>query len=98
MPVKKKETTEDFVDRLGEMIIYFMDIRGNHERDCQALAEAVKNEIRKEFKGERVSIRQPYKGTPHADKIATEYNGSNMDEIRERYGVSRSTVYRCLNR
>jgi len=98
MPDNKKHTTDDFVSRVGEMITYFMDIRGNTESDCHALAEAVKNEIRQEFAGERVSIRKQYNCTPYADKIAAEYNGNNMDEIRERYGVSRSTVYRCLKR
>jgi len=110
---KDSQEKEDFVSRMGEMISYFMDVRGMPDTDCHSLSAAVQSqineylaekveevqqEIRKEFKGETIYIKQGYRGTPHAEAIAAEFTGKNMDEIMERYGVSRCTVYRCVNR
>ena len=93
------------------MVATFLSLRGVPESDYKALSSAVRvvtdeaiekqinsvdYKIRSEFKGETIYIKKQCLGTPHAEAIAAEYTGKNMAEIRERYGVSRSTVYRCV--
>lgn len=85
----------DFVDQVGEMIVYFTRVRGMSDDDGCGLADAVTSEIRAHFSGERVSIRKSAISRRQlAANIRRDFNGTNLDEIMERYRVSRSTVYR----
>tara|TARA_R110002096_G_scaffold198973_1_gene382743 strand:+ start:262 stop:546 length:285 start_codon:yes stop_codon:yes gene_type:complete len=86
----------DFVDEVGEMIEYFMRTRKVADGDATALAVAVKNAIREQYRGERVRIRVGQRRCEYAAQIKSEFDGTNMSEITERYGVSRATVYRII--
>jgi len=94
----KNKVDADFVDSIGEMISYFMEIKGNTAEDCKSLSQAVKNEIREQYKGERVSIKKQKQKHIHAAAIKKEFNGTNLKEIIDRYGVSKTTVYRLINK
>ena len=90
-----ESSESDFVEEVGEMISYFTSLRGLPDADGIALAAAVTNWIRENYKGERVRIKKVLTGCQRA-RIKAEFNGTNLAEIMERYGVSRSTVYRKL--
>ncbi len=90
------ENDDDFVESVGSMIDYYMDLRGNPPEDCQALAKAVMQSIRERYQGERVTIRKRTSSIKR--QIRAEFNGQNIEEIMHRYGVSRATVYRYLGR
>ena len=79
------------------MIEYFTVKRGMSKKDGAALSEAVQKWIRDNYNGERVRIKKGQRRSEYADQIKREFDGTNMGEITERYGVSRSTVYRCLS-
>lgn len=91
---ESKSRDFDFVEELGEHIEYAFSLRGLPDADGVWIAAWVKATIRKNRRGERVSIitRQPRH--QHAREIKAEFDGTNLAEIMKRYGVSRSTVYR----
>ena len=93
-PQDQAQDCDDFVASIGEMINYFVTLRGLPESDGAALAAAVTHELRTRYQGERVTIRKVQQRLHLKKRIAAEFDGTNLAEIIERYGVSRSTVYR----
>lgn len=90
------DNDDDFVASIGDMISYFMDLRGLPESDCNALAQAVTEQIRAQYQGERVTIRK--KPPDIQAQVQAAYNGRNVAELAEHFGISRSCVYRyCQN-
>jgi DNA invertase Pin-like site-specific DNA recombinase len=90
------DNEDDFVASIGEMISYFMDLRGLPKNDGNALAQAVTEQIRNRYQGERVTIRKK----PHniRAQVRAAYNGRNANELADHFGISRSCVYRyCKN-
>jgi hypothetical protein len=90
------DTDFDFVTEVGDMIEHFMILRGQPPDDCVALSNAVKAQIRFMYKGDRVRIRSGRPACVTHAQIKANFDGTNIKEIMERYGVSRSTVYRIV--
>ncbi len=93
-----KINDDDFVDEVGEMIIY----SAAAHIDAHALAEAVKQTIRDRYRGEQITIKKTTKEVLQRrfeDRagIQAMYDGQNVPEIMERFRVSRATVYRIIN-
>ncbi len=88
-----EDTNDDFVEAVGEMIIY----SAGAAVDTAALAAAVKSLIRNHYGGARVRIRKPSKHYENRQGIKAAFDGTNVAEVMERYGVSRATVYRIVN-
>jgi DNA invertase Pin-like site-specific DNA recombinase len=87
---------DDFVASIGEMISYFLDLRGLPESDCNALSQAVTEQIRNQYRGERVTIRK--KPPNIRAQVRAAYNGSNANDLARQFGISRSSVHRyCRN-
>jgi len=94
-------------DQQADAISYYMDLRGNPETDCQALASAVASmldgisdqvaaDLRQETHADDadlvVKIRHKHPQHIRA-RVAAEFNGTNADQLATRYGISRRTVY-----
>jgi len=97
--VHKNNGCDDFVESLGEMIQHFMDIKGNPHSDCLALSNAVKNQVREQYEGERIFIKKSKHGQKQRRDciIKKEFNGQNAQQLMQRFGVSRATIYRIVN-
>ena len=90
-------------------INFALDLRGQSEQDCTALASAVAEilnsaagdiakEIQRDHAGDYVPTNPRGVAPDVRAKIKDEYNGTNLPEVMERYGVSRATVWRCVKR
>ena len=91
----------------ADTIIYMMDLRGNPETDCQALASAVASmldgisdqvaaDLRRETHadGADLVVKIRHKLPQHIRaRVAAEFNGTNAAQLATRYGISRRTVY-----
>lgn len=88
------DNDDDFVASIGDMISYFMDLRGLPESDCNALAQAVTEQIRAQYQGERVRIRK--QAPDIRDQVRAAYTGDNVGELARYHGISRATVYRYV--
>lgn len=86
------DADDDFVQSIGDMINYFMDLRGMPETDCNALAAAVTDEIRTRYQGERVTIRK--NPATLAEQVRAAFTGDNIDDLAVQFGISRASVYR----
>lgn len=96
-------TDEDFVESIGEMISYFLDLRGVGESDCHALSAAVTEQIRERYQGERVTIRksdqQRLERHQIRDKVRqARADGCTIKQIMERFNISRRTVFNYLQK
>ncbi len=78
-----------FVDEVSDMIIYSSKLGLSGE----ALAKAVTEWIQENYQGERITIKKVLTKRLQ-DEIRNTFNGRNMREVVEQYGVHRATVYR----
>ena len=83
------------VEEIREAIIYASE---KCPHDGEALADFVVDWIRRHWSGDRISIPKIDERVERNAAIRREFHGSNISEICERYGVSRATVYRIVNR
>ena len=88
------DNDDDFVASIGEMIRYFLDLRGMPESDCSALSAAVTEQIRKQYQGERVTIRKQAPAV--RDQVCAAFTGDNAQQLATHFGISRATVYRYV--
>ena len=91
MAKKSPADNDEFLAEVGEMIEYYYE---NGPKDGAALARAVTEQVRSRFGGDQVYVRKGIGRHWAADRIRAEFDGTNLAEIMERYGVSRTTVYK----
>lgn len=85
----------DLVDRIFEYILSEPDLR---ERIARERVEALKDDVRAEFKGEECYIAGMPK-TKRQERVAailSMFNGRNHSEVARRLNISRSTVKRVI--
>ncbi|WP_299077879.1 Mor transcription activator family protein [uncultured Paraglaciecola sp.] len=89
---------QDFIEDVGDMIKHFSGLQGMSASNAEALASAVTKTIRNNYQGERVSIKKQPRKDLVARQIRMLFNGRNAKELMERYGISRSTLYRIVGK
>jgi Mor family transcriptional regulator len=87
------EAREQLLARMVEVI---REETGLHERFARPMAEGILRRLGDEFRGERVYLGED-RETVYQQAIA-EFNGRNRDAVCAKYGMSRATFYRVLNR
>ena len=63
------------------------------QKDC--LQDKLENALRHELGGQRVYVNKNKRVEPAEVKAA--FNGRNVGEIQQRFGISRSRIYEILN-
>jgi Mor family transcriptional regulator len=89
-----EENCDNFVVNMGQVVYNKARAYGLSETECGSIAVEIMDEINHLYQGERVTIRKVQQRLHLKKRIAAEFDGTNLAEIIERYGVSRSTVYR----
>lgn len=70
---------------------------GVDEREAVRLAGALYADMRRQWAGRQVAFHR-LTAAEQAPAIRAAWNGCNMAEVRERFGVSKSTVYMVIGR
>lgn len=102
----------DPADRLADLRVHVLRVirehTGLHEQFALPIAakiieafrdragDALVAELRKEYIGERVYV--PARDPALPDKVRSEFNGSNRDDLMKKYEISRSTFYAYIRR
>jgi len=68
---------------------------GMHEQLATAFAQALVRGLRRRLGGQELYIPAPNR-TERDAAIRRDFNGSNLDQIMKRYGLSRSRIYEIL--
>lgn len=98
--IEKINLSDDatFIEFLSSAITYISQSQGVSLSTSEVISKSVIDAVKFKYSRCRVTIKLDRPSLEKTKKIKDEYNGSNMMEIIERYGVSRSTVYRMLKR
>ena len=64
------------------------------------MSRQIELSIRRDYGGSRVYVRQTCRSEQKekSEKIALEYINGSVDQVTERFGISRATLYRMIKR
>lgn len=92
-------------DRVAEQILERLQVAlvsaGLPAASAMEVSAQVMARVCSEIGGERVYLprRSPWANRAMRDRaIAAAYNGRNIDQVCDRFGVSRATVYRAMRK
>jgi Mor family transcriptional regulator len=82
---------------LSELTGMVQRLLGVDEREALRLASALYTDMRRQWYGRHMVFHQ-LTAAEQAPAIRAAWNGCNMAEVCERFGVSKSTVYMVIGR
>jgi len=90
-------STNDMLKNIEESLAHLCELRGYDKEFAKTAVNFIELKLCQRFQGDQVRFKKPIAGKQARNKkIKKMFNGTNMDAICTRFGVTASTVYRVI--
>lgn len=94
--VRKSEEDNIFIDILNDIVVTISDSAGINEPMATQLANKVVQELQERYGSKRVYIHAK-RWQKIKQHVLSEWNGNNLDELVDKYKISKRRIYQILN-